>query len=365
MISDILPAGVAAVEETGEIRDPSLLPEEAAALGRVSELRRHEFALGRTCARRALAEIGLPPAPILPGSHRQPLWPAGVVGSITHCPGYCAAAVAWRGRFVTVGIDAEIHDELPSDVLDLVALPEERRSLSALSGAGVCWERLLFSAKESVYKAWFQIAERWMDFQDVLITIDPGSRRFDARLLIPGVTVDGRVVTSFDGRFLVERGAFSPRSSSNSRDRAGSLRPTAVTLLGHSDPSLSPHDSPVDRNGGDLPWIERHSSTPLGRQQRLGLEVAHPEEDQLAAVDSLEAHPAEPDVGRPTGVLGEDDLIGRQGHGGSVPEDDGRSRRPIAQDGELRDDLGLTDDAGAGHELDEQRKRVHSSHSFQ
>lgn len=69
-----------------------------------------------------------------------------------------------------------------------------------------------------------------------------------------------------------------------------------------------PHDSPVYRNGGDQAWIERHPSAPLGRQQRLGLEVANPEEDQLAAADSLKAHSAEPDMGRPTGVLGEDAL---------------------------------------------------------
>ena len=52
--------------------------------------------------------------------------------------------------------------------------------------------------------------------------------------------------------------------------------------------------SPVDRNGRDHAWLERHSSAPLGRQQRLGLQIANPEEDQLAAVQAIKAHSSTP-----------------------------------------------------------------------
>ena len=105
---------------------------------------------------------------------------------------------------------------------------------------------------------------------------------------------------------------------------------------------------------------ERHPSTPLGRQQRLGLEIANPEEDQLAAFHSVEAHSAEADMGGAAAVLGEDDLIGRQGHLGSVSEDHRRSRGTVLQDRQLRHDLRLAGDAGTGHELDEQR--IHGSY---
>ena len=101
-------------------------------------------------------------------------------------------------------------------------------------------------------------------------------------------------------------------------------------------------------------------STSLGRQQRLGLQIANAEEDQLAAVHAIEAHSTEPDMGGAAAVVGEDDLIGRQGHLGSVSEDHRRSRGTVLQDRQLRHDLGLTGDAGPGHELDEQRIRVHS-----
>jgi hypothetical protein len=131
-----------------------------------------------------------------------------------------------------------------------------------------------------------------------------------------------------------------------------------------AESSQWPDDSPVNRNGSDHAWLERHPSTPLGRQQRLGLEIANPEEDQLAVLDSGEAHSAEADMGGSPAVLGENDLIGRQGDLGPVSEDHRRSRRTVLQDRQLRHHLRLAGDTGTGHELDEQRIHVHISHSF-
>ena len=207
MISAILPASVAAAEAVGELPGAALLPEEEAALSdKVVEKRRRDFTLARTCARRALGELGVAPVPILPGPQRQPLWPAGIVGSITHCPGYCAAAVARRAQLAAIGIDAEVHEALPDGVLGLVSLAEERAWLDGLSGDGVHWDRVLFSAKESVYKAWFPLTERWLGFEEALVTVDPTSATFHARLLVAGPTVDGRAVSGFDGRLLVRDG---------------------------------------------------------------------------------------------------------------------------------------------------------------
>jgi 4'-phosphopantetheinyl transferase EntD len=70
----------------------------------------------------------------------------------------------------------------------------------------VCWDRLLFSAKESVYKAWFPLAGRWLGFADAVITLTPAAGIFSARLLVNGPVVAGRAVTGFTGRWLVRRG---------------------------------------------------------------------------------------------------------------------------------------------------------------
>ena len=153
--------------------------------------------------------------------------------------------------------------------------------------------------------------------------------------------------------------------ASAARGAAASARalPMNVRRFNRS-PSLRPDDSAVNRNGRDHLWLERHPSTPLGGQERLGLEVANPEEDELPAFDSLEAHSAEAHMGGAAAIIGEDDLVGRQGNLGSVSEDDGRSRGTVLQDRQLRHDLWLAGDAGTGNELDEQRIRVHSRHPY-
>ncbi len=140
--------------------DPNttLHPEERAHLQHAVPKRRRQFALTRSCARRALHALGAPPAPILPGPHGAPQWPVGIVGSMTHRQGYCAAALARGTDLLSLGIDAEPNEPLPPAVLNTFALPAERDSLRPCPHhSGVHHDRLLFSAKESVYKAWFPL----------------------------------------------------------------------------------------------------------------------------------------------------------------------------------------------------------------
>ncbi len=203
----ILPGGVTVVESAGSVTDAYLLPEEAAMLGNVSEARRREFTMARSCARRALAELGLPPTPILPGPDRQPLWPGGIVGSITHCGGYCAVAVARATTFTAVGIDAEPNDHLPDEVLERVTLEEERVWLRAWPQSATHWGRVLFSAKESVFKAWFSGTGLWLDFTDACVTIDPKHWRFRACIgKSPSPKIGEGAATKLTGRYLVSGG---------------------------------------------------------------------------------------------------------------------------------------------------------------
>jgi len=190
-----------------------LFPEEEAVIARAVEKRRREFTAVRACARQAMEKLGVPPQPVLPGERGAPRWPDGLVGSMTHCEGYCAAALVRAGDLASLGIDAELHDQLPDGVLDVVALPAEQMRLRGLvsSRPSVHWDRLLFSAKESVYKAWFPLTGKWLDFPEADIEIDPGAvadvlGTFRVRLLVPGPMVDGRRVQVFDGRWTVRRG---------------------------------------------------------------------------------------------------------------------------------------------------------------
>jgi 4'-phosphopantetheinyl transferase EntD len=208
VFAEILPDGFESVEVKGDDPAAVLLEDEAAALGAVAPGRRRQFTLGRACARKALAALGLPPGPILVGSCREPLWPPAAVGSITHCPGYAAAAVARRVDAASVGIDVEVNQPLPEGVLDHVVRPDERvwMERAEAGGRGVCWDRLLFSAKESVYKAWFPLTHRWLGFEGAIVTLGPRPGTLEARLLTPGCRVADRAVSRVTGRYLVGDG---------------------------------------------------------------------------------------------------------------------------------------------------------------
>ncbi len=208
MIDGILPPEVATAEVFEDLPDAKLFPEEETAVARAVEKRRREFATARTCARAALDRIGVPAGAIGRGAKGEPEWPAGVVGSITHCDGYRAVAVARSADLITLGLDAEPNQPVPEGVLDIVASAEEQARLRDLAATapGVCWDRLLFSAKESVYKAWFPLARRWLGFEEADLVADPATGTFTARLLVPGPAAGGRPLTGFTGRWLAGRG---------------------------------------------------------------------------------------------------------------------------------------------------------------
>jgi 4'-phosphopantetheinyl transferase EntD len=208
LLGRLLPAGAAVVEAFDDTRPAPLYPQELAALGNAVAKRRAEFMTARRCAREALGRLGFDPVAIPSGPRREPVWPAGVVGTITHCAGYRAAAVARAEDLSTIGIDAEPHEPLPEGVLDSITLVEERRHLRQLDAQrpGVHWDRLLFSIKESVFKAWYPLTASWLDFTEATVTISPQRETFHAWLLVPGPVVGGVEVAGFSGRWLVERG---------------------------------------------------------------------------------------------------------------------------------------------------------------
>ncbi|MER7752013.1 4'-phosphopantetheinyl transferase superfamily protein [Kitasatospora sp. NPDC097643] len=207
MIGDLLPDVVVTEVAYDDPPEARLEPAEEAAVARAVDKRRREFTTVRHCARAALTRLGVPYRPLLPGLRGAPGWPDGVIGSLTHCEGFRAAAVARAGDLASVGIDAEPAQPLPADVLDLVALPDERQRLEKLLAdhPDTPWDKILFSAKESVYKAWFPLMQVFLDFDEADLVLSPDGT-FTARLLVPGPVVGGRRLDGFDGRWTVRDG---------------------------------------------------------------------------------------------------------------------------------------------------------------
>jgi 4'-phosphopantetheinyl transferase EntD len=209
LLSTVVPGSVAAAEIYDDPPGLKPLPREEPLIARAVAKRRNEFITVRHCARVALAELGIPPAPILKGDKGEPCWPDGVVGSLTHCDGYRGAVVGRAEQVRSVGIDAEPHGPLPNGVLEAVSLPPERRELAAMPDA-LYGDRILFCAKEATYKAWYPLTRRWLGFEDARIVFDVEpdgtTGEFVSRILIDPTALSGPPLTALRGRWSVRDG---------------------------------------------------------------------------------------------------------------------------------------------------------------
>lgn len=181
LFDGLFPAGVALAWERSGAPSAPLFPEEAALVAQAVAKRRGEFAQGRACARRVLAELGVAPAPLLPGEMREPRWPPGIVGSITHDSELCAAVAARADAFAGLGIDVEPDAPLEDNVAARIWSPAEADAARA-SGA-VPFEsaaKLVFSAKEAVYKCQFALTQTYIGFGAVTLRLGDGT--FEATL---------------------------------------------------------------------------------------------------------------------------------------------------------------------------------------
>jgi 4'-phosphopantetheinyl transferase EntD len=194
---------VATLREPG---DPQLLlPEEAAHLGRAVAKRMQEFAAGRLCARRALAEFGMPDFPVRVAEDRQPIWPDFLAGSITHTAGFCAAVVADRRHIQAVGLDSEVVGDVKAEIWSHICLPDEiawLRSLPASEQAPAV--TLIFSAKEAFYKCQYPLVRERLGFHDVRIEVPPWNASDGSFLVHPtrSVAIAAHASPPLPGRYL-------------------------------------------------------------------------------------------------------------------------------------------------------------------
>ena len=176
------------------------LEEVQLAGSSMSDKRRREFSLGRWCARQAMAAFDSSQVPLLIGPSRAPIWPQGITGSITHCEDYCAAAIADTKDVITIGIDAEPWDKMSYEIQAHIAT-EEEYAHSDLDRSDPSALTLLFSAKESIYKALSPLTGLFFDFLSVKIVVDTKINQF----FITSTTVSEILTyrSCLIGRFLI------------------------------------------------------------------------------------------------------------------------------------------------------------------
>jgi 4'-phosphopantetheinyl transferase EntD len=197
LLRRLLGPDVEVVEHVGEPGRPTCRELETGLLHGAAPARRDAFARGRQCARQACQALGQRAVMIGLGEDRAPIWPEGIVGSITHTTGYTAAAVSFTHRLGYLGIDAEPALPLPDDVLETVLTAAELDQLNSHRPSNI-YGRLVFCAKEAAFKALWPRHRTWLDFHQIEIRFHTDESRFHAHL--PGHLA----LPDLGGRYIVD-----------------------------------------------------------------------------------------------------------------------------------------------------------------
>jgi 4'-phosphopantetheinyl transferase EntD len=147
-----------------------LTEQELSCVSHCASERIQQFTAGRLCARRALESLGIIGFSLLPARDRQPLWPTGVTGSITHTTGYAAAVVGRQGVLRSLGIDSEVMVDVHAALWPGITAPSELERLRALpESLARVQAAVLFAAKEAFYKSQFPLTGERVLFAEVVI----------------------------------------------------------------------------------------------------------------------------------------------------------------------------------------------------
>lgn len=170
----LFPDTVALVIASVEMWQTPLCAEEEALIDGAVSKRQREFRAGRNAAHEALRQLQAPQQAILRGNRREPVWPRGYLGTIAHCRDLCVAACASEGEIAGLGIDVEPLSPLPEGIehyihTDMEQLQLEQQKLP---------QRLIFSAKESLYKCYYPLMGRYFGLQSVSLTFDMYAQTF-------------------------------------------------------------------------------------------------------------------------------------------------------------------------------------------
>jgi 4'-phosphopantetheinyl transferase EntD len=153
--------------------EAALLPPEAASMSSSLLERRRASGAARLVARQLLSALGYPSSAILAGVDGAPQWPDGIVGSLAHDEEVAVAAVALQRDVAALGVDVEPAEPLPEEMLDLVVTARERQQLKD----DPLTARVLFAAKEAVYKAAYPRDRTFLEFHDIDVDLAEGKAK--------------------------------------------------------------------------------------------------------------------------------------------------------------------------------------------
>ena len=196
-----LPPDIAFVVATESMQTQLLSDEEETYIADAVEKRKRDFRGGRHAAKLALQQLGFDQKIALlpvPGTTR-PDWPVGYVGSITHTPGFCAAAVARSSDYAGIGIDAETRVALKAELLSKICTDREQAWIAQQSEDRYWpyWGKIIFSIKESLYKVFNPIHQVFLGFEEAEVCLSPLDGSFAADIFQREKRIKCRYIGSF------------------------------------------------------------------------------------------------------------------------------------------------------------------------
>lgn len=178
-------------------------------LHRAVTKRRAEYLAGRLCVKHCFA-LHQQRLQVPTGAHREPIWPEGMVGAITHARGLAGAVVAPGASYLGLGLDIEelVSEQLAKELSGQVLYADEVALCQASQHPYEHMFTRIFSAKESFFKAAYSHVGHYFDFHAVkAIAISKTEIQFQVQQplcpeFFPGYQVKVKVEI-LDGRYIL------------------------------------------------------------------------------------------------------------------------------------------------------------------
>ena len=166
--------------------------------------RQAEYLAGRYCAAKTLSALGMTNTDVQSGENRVPHWPQGATGSISHTAGRAVAVAGLENSYTGLGIDCEmlIRPDVTERVYGTIAVTSETALLEQLNWSKEWFLTLVFSAKESLYKALHPTVEVFFGFDSAEV-LGVGNGEYIIALT-RDLNDKWRAGQQFKGRYLMD-----------------------------------------------------------------------------------------------------------------------------------------------------------------
>jgi len=145
--------------------------------------RRAEYLASRLLVRSVMAELGMADFILTNAPDRSPCWPAGVQASLSHSAGVVVVAATRQPCAIGVDVEQFMSETTAQETAELLMNEQEQQLLQTLPVSFSAAATLLFSLKESLYKALWPQLHQPMDFLDAeLVSVDFAQQRATLRL---------------------------------------------------------------------------------------------------------------------------------------------------------------------------------------